>query len=298
MRRLILLLLSLVCFQLYAQNRWALLIGISEYTPEEEETDYSWNNIHGENDVRLLAPTLTKQGFSIDSLLSADATARNIRSRMKELVRKVRQGDIVFIHFSGHGQPVEDRKPFDEKDGWDEAIIPVDAKMRYAKGVYEGVNHILDDKLNVFFESLRKKAGKTGYVYAIMDACHAGTSYRGLNDTIYTRGTNYGFSSSGKYFKAPKADSNAIYHYRLKGTEDKADIFILEACRAYEQNTEIRRKGEYYGPLSYYVNAALQNEDIENTEAWVASVRESYTSDIAVKNKQHLVIESSSYKSE
>lgn len=294
MRRLIFIILSFASFYLNAQNKKALLVGISEYTPEGERTPFSWENIHGENDVRLLAPTLAKQGFSIDSLTSSDATAKKIRAHMKKMEKSVKKGDIVFIHFSCHGQPVEDRKPFDEKDGWDEAIVPVDAQMKYVKGIYEGENHILDDELNVFFENIRKKVGEKGFVYAIMDACHMGTSYRNLNDTIYTRGTKSGFSASGKKYKAPKEESNAIFQYRLKKDEGMADIYMLEACRANEKNTEIRRKGVYYGPLSFYVNAALQKEEIEKIDSWVSFVRESFTSDIVIKNRnQHLVIESS-----
>ena len=72
-------------------------------------------------------------------------------------------------------------------------------------------------------------------------------------------------------------------------SDKKPQVF---AC--WQKNTEIRRKGVYYGPLSFYVNAALQKEEIEKIDSWVSFVRESFTSDIVIKNRnQHLVIESS-----
>ena len=51
-------------------------------------------------------------------------------------------GDIVYLHFSTHGQPFEDLSG-DEDDGWDESIVPVDAPIEYSKGKYEGENHLI-----------------------------------------------------------------------------------------------------------------------------------------------------------
>lgn len=58
---------------------------------------------------------------------------------------KCKNGDIIYIHFSCHGQPVEDIDG-DEDDDWDEAIVACDAKKEYLKGVYTGESHIIDDE--------------------------------------------------------------------------------------------------------------------------------------------------------
>ena len=49
----------------------------------------------------------------------------------------VKSGDIVYLHFSCHGQPVEDLDG-DEKDGWDESIVPYDAWKKPISGIYDG----------------------------------------------------------------------------------------------------------------------------------------------------------------
>ena len=59
----------LVCsffFRLQAQEKRALLVGISKY--DTALTGYQWNNINGANDVKLLAPILKAKGFKVTTL--------------------------------------------------------------------------------------------------------------------------------------------------------------------------------------------------------------------------------------
>ena len=162
-----------------AQNKRALLIGIASY-PTYKIDKLGWNDIHGDNDVKLLRATLKKQGFSVNSVVNKHATAKGIRKALSNMVSNTKQGDIVYVHFSGHGQPYEDLNG-DEEDGWDEAIIPYDAGARYVANVYEGNNHIVDDELNGYINQIRKRAGINGFVYVVIDACHAGGSSRMRN---------------------------------------------------------------------------------------------------------------------
>ena len=185
---------------LFAQQKRALLIGISDY-PRYEYSDASWAPIHGTNDVHLISPILAKQGFTINVLLNEAATHSAIENGFERLERDVQPGDIVYIHLSGHGQAVEDEdEDGDEADGWDEAFIPYDAERSYREEGYHGENHLLDDELNEHLNAIRRKVGETGIVYVAMDACHAGSSYRGEEeqDSVYVRGTEVGFSKTGK----------------------------------------------------------------------------------------------------
>ena len=90
----------------------ALLIGISHYPQTTRNNPCTWTNIHGSNDVRLLRGTLQKQGFRITTLTNTQATASHIRRALKRLCQQAAKGDMVVIHFSGHGQPFEDPYPF------------------------------------------------------------------------------------------------------------------------------------------------------------------------------------------
>lgn len=273
----------------FAQQKHALLVGISDY-PQYEYSDASWAPIHGTNDVQLISPILAKQGFSINVLLNEAATHRAIKNGFERLESNVQPGDIVYIHLSGHGQVVEDVDG-DEDDGWDEAFIPYDAERSYREDGYHGENHLLDDELNRYLISIRRKAGTTGIVYVAMDACHAGFSYRGEEeqDSVYVRGTEIGFSKTGKTY-APRINRSG--NVRIDTEKGMAPIFMLESCRSYEVNLEIKQDGNYYGPMSYYISQQLLTMPISFDTNWIEGVRKSMDKDIRLV-RQHMVIESS-----
>ncbi len=249
--------ISLSSCLLFAQNKRAFLVGISDYQSTNKNASNSWANIHGANDIALLTPTLQKHGFKVSSIVNQQATASNIRKQLFKFSSSCKPGDIVYLHFSCHGQPVEDLDG-DEADGWDEAIIPVDAQKVYIKNKYKGENHITDEELNRFFRTIRTKIGRKGYLTIVVDACHAGTSYRGEEneDSVFVRGTNTGFSERGLKF-VPKIDKRG--KIRIEKSNNMSDICIIEACRSYQVNNEIKFNGKYYGSLSYYTNKVLQS---------------------------------------
>ena len=199
-------------------------------------------------------------------------------------------GDIIYLHFSCHGQPVEDIDG-DEEDGWDEALVPYDALKVYVQGKYTGENHITDDELNGYLNSIRQKVGTKGFVYVVIDACHAGSSYRGdeEEDSIISRGTNRGFTSTGKQF-APKIDRRG--KIRIEKSASLANICILEACRSYQVNSEIKENGNYYGSLSFYVDKTLKTTKLDKNISWTEKVATLMNKDTRLI-RQNLVIESS-----
>ncbi len=286
---MVVLLLFLLPSNLFAQQKHALLIGISDY-PQYNNSDASWSCIHGANDVQLLSPILSKQGFKVTTLTNKSATHDAIEKSLKKLSQSIHQGDIVYIQLSGHGQAVEDENG-DEADGWDEAFIPYDAKRCYVENSYQGENHLLDDELNSHLNAIRKKTGENGIVYVVIDACHAGSSYRGdeIEDSVYIRGTDIGFSKSGKLY-APKIDKRG--NIRISTENGMALIVMLEACRSYEVNTEIKQNGQYYGPMSYYISRQLLTTPLSFDTKWIEDVRKNMNKDIRLV-RQNMVTESS-----
>ena len=285
------LILSIFCTPLVlsAQQKHALLIGISNY-PEYDYADASWEPIHGTNDVQLISPILAKQAFTINTLTNESATHEAIGNSLKDLGNSVHAGDIVYIHLSGHGQAVEDEDG-DEADGWDEAFIPFDAERSYRENGYHGENHLLDDELNGYLNNIRRQVGERGIVYVAIDACHAGSSYRGEEDvdSVYVRGTEIGFSKTNKTY-APRINRSGSY--KIATEKRMAPICMLEACRAYEVNLEIKQDGRYYGPMSYYICQQLLTNPMSNDTKWIEKVRESMNKDKRLI-RQNMVIESS-----
>lgn len=204
----------------------ALLIGISHYPQTTKSNPCTWTNTHGSNDVHLLRGTLQKQGFRITTLTNAQATASHIRRALKRLCQLAAKGDMVVIHFSGHGQPFEDLSG-DEADGWDEAIVPYDAKKCYSR-TYTGRCHIIDDELERYINSLRTTVGPRGFVYVVLDACHMGGASRDESETdsaACARGTNVGFSPNGRTY-IPRIDRRG--HFTVKASPRMAGVCYIE----------------------------------------------------------------------
>ena len=275
-----------------AQKR-ALLVGISKY---RTETRRYWQNIHGSEDVELIAPMLKAQGFQVSTLTNEQATHAGIINGLKTLIKKVKKGDIVYIHFSTHGQPVEDGMngfAADEADGWDEAIVPIDAGSRYSEA-YDGSKHITDDELNTYVSQIRTKIGPKGALYVVMDACHSGNSSRGGFET--TRGTNEGLSRSGKKYNFVNADNKQ--HYRLANSPKLAPAVFLEACTSKERNYEITIGKKEYGSLSYMVYLTLKGSNIgTNPASFEKAVKNTIANSPEwqkqLSGKQHIVTETS-----
>ena len=269
-----------------AQRKRAFMVGISHY--DTALTGYQWNNINGVEDVRLLEPILKKQGFYLTTLLDEEATYQNITNQLSKFINNTNSGDIVYLHFSTHGQPVEDLNG-DEDDGWDESIVPIDAYKLYKKGVYEGKMHLLDDKLNEFVKKLRVKIGAKGMLYVVIDACHAGTSSRANDETV--RGTKVGFTYNNKVFR-PSTQKKS--HYKVETSSKLSDVMFLEACRPDQVNMEIKVKDKRYGPLSYNIAQALQTKPISaDANGFLNSIKSSIMNNGYWPNNQNLVTETS-----
>ena len=283
---LIISLLCLVSLVASAQRKRAFMVGISHY--DTALTGYQWNNINGVEDVNLLSPILKKQGFTLTTLLDEQATYEKITNQLSRFAEKTKKGDIVYLHFSAHGQPVEDMNG-DEEDGWDEAIIPIDAYKLYKKSVYEGKKHLLDDQLNKYVQKIREKIGPTGFLFVVIDACHAGTSSRANDETV--RGTKVGFTYNNKVFK-PSTQKKS--HYKIEASAKMSHVLYLEACRPDQINTEIKIDGKRYGPLSYNIAKALQVKAIStNANDFLNSVKASIINGGFWPNNQNLVTETS-----
>lgn len=290
LRLFICLIMTFMVDSMMAQTKRALVVGISEY---EKINDNAWGAIHGANDADLIISVLKKQGFKSTKISDKAATAKRIRKSLSDLVASCKSGDIIYLHFSGHGQPFEDVDG-DEEDGWDESIVPYDAQMAYKKKTYEGQNHITDDELHNYLKQIRKAVGSKGYVCVVIDACHAGGASRGEDEIDedeeqYVRGTKKGFSPTGKEFR-PRI--NAKGAFRIPQESGLANIMILEACRSYQSNYEIKEDGKYYGPLTYYISQVLAKRKLSCGIDWISEVNSMMKADKRL-TRQNMVYETS-----
>ena len=224
----ILLICCLIYTDLCQATKYALVVGIGDYPVEN-----GWKPINGDNDIPLVRDILYTNGFSninIHELLNAEATASAIRQAFDKLINLVQEGDIIYIHFSGHGQQVTDLNG-DEEDGWDEAWIPFDAQKTYFEGIYEGQNHILDDDINKYLYQLRQSIGDAGKIIVVADACHSGDGWRSEEqEALVIRGV-------ADKFILPFEVQPYTNH------EEYINWIYISACKSYQSNYEYNGVG-------------------------------------------------------
>ena len=255
-----------------AETKRALLVGISDYGNAMEDPN-KWANISGANDVLLLSPLFCEHGYTVMSLVDSLATHANITKALEQLAKDSKKGDKVYIHFSMHGQPFEDLNG-DEEDGWDEALIPVDAQMLYSEGVYDGNNHLLDDELEVYFNDIRRKIGANGKLCITLDVDHGSE-----------------FTSSGKKILSTKAKESKRY-FNLSSDDSLSSITLIAACRPFQGSREMRdmNTNTWYGSLSYYIAQSMRDNQTVGSDKWIDAIKNGMANNHRLR-KQNMVIE-------
>lgn len=242
--------LTLITFSLFLAltlkaEKHALIIAIGDYPSKT-----GWKSISSVNDVPLIKGTLLNQGFTesnISILLNEKATKKGIVDALEKLNAKVAKGDIVVIHYSGHGQQIFDDNG-DEIDGLDEAIVPYDAFVKYSHN-YTGQNHLRDDEIGNIVAKFRNKLGKDGQLLWLMDSCHSGTATRG---GVTRGGEGALVPPDWRAHENDKTKGSGLLE-QVKVESDASSFVLISGSSADELNYEYNG----HGSLSYSFSKAL-----------------------------------------
>ena len=270
------LLLLSVSPSLQAQTRRALVIGIGQ------QEDKAWGKINGDKDVAYVAEMLKGAMYkdeNITRLVNRQATKVGIIGAFKRMVASCRQGDMVYIHYSGHGQQMTDVHN-DEKDGLDECWIPYDA-CRKASATYHGEKHLTDDELNVYLNAIRNKIGAKGKLLVVIDACHSGDGTRGEDDEIVrgvedtlvvdsqnARGLYETFEAIKSFFMGDNGKENII-NTKAKPLAER--WITISACRSDQVNFEMKKPA--VGKLTYALWTEQKKSEKVSNEEFIRRIR-------------------------
>ncbi|HSA85826.1 MAG TPA: caspase family protein [Nitrospira sp.] len=234
----------------------AVLIGINKYQVPGADLQGCVN------DVKNLSGVLTTYyGFTdkdITTLTDAQATKKAMERAIKKLIRSGKKGDVLLLHYSGHGSNVPDDNG-DEADKRDEILCPTDLDWK---------NPFRDDWLRKTIGKLRSGVNLT----VIMDCCHSGTITRVMNPLDAPRRQRYlpcplDFMATesgrklrgtvrGQLGKAPRGR-------RRKKDIVHADIpeMLLTGCRDTQTSADAHIGGSYNGALTYYLVESIKEAE-------------------------------------
>ncbi|MDY4031396.1 MAG: caspase family protein [Alloprevotella sp.] len=246
-----------------AQTRRALVIGLGR------QEDPAWNKINGDKDVSLVVDMLGKAGFEkkhIRTLVDDKATKAAIVGAFIVLAESAKEGDIVYIHFSGHGQQMTDRNG-DEEDGKDECWIPYDAYRKPCKKD-QGEKHLVDDEVHEYLTAIRDQIGDSGKLLVVIDACHSGSATRDASDgSEVVRGV-------GDVFKAVTRRALRSVAARQQGgqqVEREERWITISACESNQVNYEMRQP--QVGKLTYALYTQIEKAATLDNDAFMRLIR-------------------------
>lgn len=228
-----------------AQTKRALVIGLGEHE------DSAWNKINGDKDVPYVLEFLNNANYEqIVTLVNEQATKDSIVAAFRNLEQSCMPNDIVYVHFSGHGQQMRDANN-DESDELDECWIPYDAYRRPCEKD-NGEKHLIDDEVNFFLNNIRDKVGNEGKILVVIDACHSGDATRfGRCEII--RGVDDVFETVKSYFIKP-IDNGVMESPNIERW------ITLSACESDQINYEM--KNPIAGKLTYAIYTEVIGGDL------------------------------------
>ena len=256
---------------------YALLIGINHYEPNP----YYLNLMGAVRDIDLLYEYLTKTlqipPNQIKKLISDEEeilnlqsikgtnqeeilpTYENIVKAFNEVTEKAKKGDLVYIHYSGHGGRAKTIFPEIKPELQDEGIVPSDIGQsgRYLR--------------DVEIATLLKRMTEKGLVVSVIfDSCHSGGATRG----DYTIRGGEKTDNNDRTQTSLVAEKDELIKnwkeltsgYTMEGWLPHRDYVFLAACRPSEFAYEYTIQGrERHGALTYWMIDTLRNSSSELT---------------------------------
>ena len=230
--------------------RRALLIGINRY-------QIPGADLRGcVNDVKNIRAALLKyfafRSGDIRVLTDLGATKSAMQSAIKALVSSGKAGDVLYLHYSGHGSNVPDKNG-DEADHRDEILCPSDLDWK---------DPLTDDWLRTAFNKLKARVNLT----VVMDCCHSGTNTRAIlppDAPIVPRYLPNPWDLMAEESRRTLRGSfrgNGKRAARKRSDIVEADIgeMLFAGCRSTQTSADAYIGRTYNGALTYSLVAALQ----------------------------------------
>ena len=239
-----------------AQTKRALVIGIGK------QEDSAWNKINGDKDVPYVLEFLNAAKYEqIITCVNEEATKAGIVSAFHTLTQSCQPNDIVYIHYSGHGQQMKDIGN-DEVDALDECWIPYDA-YRKPSDTYRGDKHLVDDEVNMLLTNIRNKIGDGGKMLVVVDACHSGDATRGPGETV--RGVEDIFETVKSWLGLSSSEQNT----NIRTNSER--WITLSACESDQVNIEM--ESPTVGKLTYAIYTKIKNKEFGTNEEFFKRLR-------------------------
>ena len=195
------------------KRKWAFIIGVEKYRDAE---NVPFSKRSSEMFKKTIHKSLGVPERNIYTLIDSDATTTRIKDKMRLLISNVKNGDIIYFYYSGHGVPEpKEQKAF---------ILPSDKIVDF---VYDDKNLQLD---NIYKKLTDSRASK---VIAFIDSCFSGKTGAKQNQNLF------------------KGKGTAFIGVRTKTDFDKNKMVVITAGGSNDFSNMYKEKG--YRMFSYFL---------------------------------------------
>jgi hypothetical protein len=231
----------------------ALLIGINKYQIPGADLRGCVNDVKDLSDALIECHGFKKKDIAM--LLDGAATQKAMKTGIKSLLKGAKKGDVLVLHYSGHGSNVPDDGT-DEADGRDETLCPTDLNWD---------DPMRDDWLRETFDTLSAGVSLT----VIMDCCHSGTNTRAILPPDAKVLSRYlpspfaiGAAESGR--SLPRKVTSSLRRSAPSARKGKdivnADLpeVLITGCRDTQTSADAFINGRYNGALTFGLVEAIK----------------------------------------
>lgn len=196
------------------------------------------------NDSANMEAMLIARGFTdIKKVLEKEATTVGIIAGMEWLVAGAVPGDVLVMHYSGHGsQLISETEP----DGFEEIICPID--LNWLDKV------ITDNTLKSIFNKVPNGVNTT----VILDCCHSGTMLDQTESLENTRVIDIEpvtktkkIKKSSRYLKPPVSVTKKLKGKELVDWSTSRDVnataLLIAGCKANQTSADAFIDGQAQG---------------------------------------------------
>ena len=233
--------------------RRAVLIGINRYLIPGADLRGCVNDVR--NMQRALVRYFGFKAADIRVLTDFKATKKAMQHAITSLIAGGRKGDVLYVHYSGHGSNVPDRNG-DEADRRDEILCPSDLDWK---------SPLTDDWLRTTFNKLRSGVRLT----VVMDCCHSGTNTRAIappDEPVINRylPSPWDIMAQESRRKLRGSVRGSLRRSR-RAARRRSDVVetnigevLITGCRDTQTSADAYLGGSYNGALTYSLVAAIR----------------------------------------
>ena len=215
-------------------KRRALLFGINKYG--------GGNDLQGcINDIEDVKAKLNKEfpDFEIIMYKNSQVTGKIFFNTIKEALLVMRSGDVLYIHYSGHGTQIPSSQ---EANGYHEALYLFDGAF-------------IDDQI----QTLQSMTPEGAKVIAKFDSCFSGDLLREcMGNPRYIK---------NKFYPLPgvKIRKNVVNKF-AKSTKDILKWVVFSGCSEEQTSADAYFNGRYNGAFTYFDNMSYNEKSTYNSE--------------------------------